>query len=85
MKFAEFRLDFFSQNKWSYFVFEKKFANKTDIFFSKYMSKTSYILKFLPKMSQFTHFLGGKIENFGKLTGVKHLTNSMFDHPDHPI
>ena len=47
------------------------------------MSKTSYILKFCQKISQFTRFLG-KIENFGKLTGVKYLTTSMSDHPDHP-
>ena len=37
------------------------------------MSKSSYNL---PKMSRITH-LSGKIENFGNLTGVKHLTNSL--------
>ena len=46
------------------------------------MNKTSLILNFSPKMSRFMRF-SGKIEIFGNLTRVKHLTNSMSD-PDHP-
>ena len=41
------------------------------------MSKTPNILIFLLKMPQFTRFFPSKIENFGNITCVKHLTNSM--------
>ena len=40
------------------------------------MSKASYILNFLPKMSRFTHFFAGKIEKTWNLIGVKDLTNA---------
>ena len=54
------------------------------------MIKTSSILNFWPKMSQYKliTFSSGKIGKCGNLTGVKDLTNSTYaytsDKPDKP-
>ena len=56
MNFDKFRRDF-PQNNWRNFAFEQKFVKRLKIC-SKYMSKTSYIFNFLPKISQFSAFFG---------------------------
>ena len=70
VNFDKFRRDF-PQNNWRNFAFEQKFVKRLTIC-SKYMSKTSYIFNFLPKISQFSAFSGG-MENLGNLT-VKRFT-----------